>query len=100
VPESLKESLAEYNFVAAKMLHASGYAFLTILAATLPIGRFWRFALVGLLFLHGVGTEIGQTFVPNRTGRVYDVAIDWGGITLGIVILKLWDRYAFFRSVR
>jgi VanZ family protein len=88
VPEGLRERLAEYNYAAAKTLHAGGYALLTILAATLPVSRGWRLALVVFLFLHGMGTEIGQTYVPNRTGRVLDVIIDWGGITLGLVILE------------
>jgi VanZ family protein len=89
VPEELRKGLAGYDFVAAKMLHACGYAFLTILAATLPVGR--RF-LVGVLLLHGVGTEIGQTFVPNRTGRVFDVVIDWCGIALGLLIVSRMRR--------
>ncbi|MDB5313545.1 MAG: VanZ family protein [Gemmataceae bacterium] len=92
VPEHLKAGLdrAGLSFVAAKSLHASGYAFLTVLAGTLPVPRRWRIFLVGLLVLHGVATEIGQTFVPNRTGRVYDVLIDWTGIAAGVLVVRWW----------
>jgi hypothetical protein len=94
VPEEIRQGLAgaELLLIAAKSLHALGYAFLTILAATLPVPRHWRCFFVGLLVLHGVATEIGQTFVPNRTGRVYDVLIDWCGIALGLGAVKLWKR--------
>jgi VanZ family protein len=94
VPEDLQDELnrAGLSFVAAKSLHAAGYAFLTILAATLPAPQRWRYFLVGMLVLHGVATEIGQTFVPNRTGRVYDVLIDWVGITAGVGLVWWWGR--------
>jgi len=88
VPEELRERLAGFDFAAAKTLHAGGYAFLAVLAATLPVARFWRWCLLGFLVLHGAATEIGQTFVPNRTGRVYDVLIDWCGIALGVLAVR------------
>src|SRR5205823_7487972 len=90
VPEEIREGLekAGLSFVAAKSLHAAGYAFLTILAATLPVPRHWRYFLVGMLVLHGVATEIGQLYVPNRSGRVYDVLIDWCGIGLGLLMVR------------
>ena len=36
--------------------------------------------------LQFMGTEIGQTYVPNRSGQVSDVLIDWLGIGCGVVI--------------
>lgn len=92
VPEELRDGLerAGLSFLAAKSLHAAGYAFLTILAFTLPLPRRWKRFIVFLLALHGVATEIGQTFVPNRTGRIRDVLIDWLGIGLGLTIILLW----------
>ena len=92
VPEELREGLerAGLSFLAAKSLHGAGYAFLTILAFMLPVPRRWKWFLVFLLALHGVATEIGQTFVPNRTGRILDVLIDWLGIGLGLAIILLW----------
>lgn len=94
VPDEISEGLASagLSFVAAKTLHASGYAFLTVLVLTLPAPLHWRRFLVGLLVLHGVGTEIGQTYVPNRTGKVRDVLIDWLGIALGCLVVYAWRR--------
>ena len=86
VPEAVSDRLrGDARFFAAKSLHAGAYGFLAVLAVTLPVPRYWRWFLVGLLALHGIATEIGQTFVPNRGGSVRDVLIDWGGITLGVV---------------
>ncbi len=85
IPESLGGRLGDWKFYAAKLLHAGAYAFLTVLATTLPLPRYWRWYFVGLLALHGIATEIGQTFVPNRTGSVRDVVIDWVGIGLGLL---------------
>ena len=93
VPEALTESLSgNWLFILAKCFHAGAYAFMAVLAATAPVARPWRAALVVLMFLHGIGTEIGQTYVPNRTGKVTDVLIDWAGITAGLVALRWWSR--------
>ncbi len=92
VPESLKLSLASVwdllPFLAAKCLHAGGYALLTALAWVWAPTPQWKWAAVAFLLAHGVGTEIGQTFVPNRTGKVTDVLIDWAGITAGLLAVR------------
>jgi VanZ family protein len=86
VPEAVSEHLkGDLRFFAAKGLHAAAYAFLAVLAVTLPLKRHWRWFFVGLLALHGVATEIGQTFVPGRTGSVRDVLIDWAGVGAGVL---------------
>lgn len=94
VPERLRLALdlAGLAFLAAKFLHLTGYAVLTALGGSLVPGRRWRWAVVVFLALHGVGTEIGQTYVPNRTGRVRDVVIDWAGIALGAWALQRWVK--------
>lgn len=92
VPEALTAELgADWRFVLAKALHATAYAFLTVLAFALPVARRWHWLLVGLLALHGAATEIGQTFVPNRSGSVRDVFIDWAGVALG-ALACYWVR--------
>ena len=90
VPEAVSAKLqGEARFAAAKGLHACSYGFLTLLAVTLPVSKYWRWFFVALLALHGVATEIGQTFVPNRTGSVRDVLIDWGGVLVGVLVWRL-----------
>ena len=88
LPEAVEGELSiDMMFWLAKSLHACAYAFLTVLAAFLPIRRTFFWAVVVTLALHGVGTEIGQTYVPNRHGCVRDVIIDWTGIALGLACL-------------
>lgn len=90
VPDALSVHLkGETRFVAAKGLHACAYATLALLAVTLPVPTRWRWALAALLALHGVATEIGQTYVPGRTGSVYDVLIDWAGVALGVLAWRV-----------
>lgn len=87
VPESVTGGLsAELKLILAKTLHAGVYAVLTLLAITLSPR--WKWWLVGFLMLHGIGTEIGQTYVPNRSGKMTDVLIDWAGIGCGV--LAVW----------
>jgi VanZ family protein len=95
VPEIVSAQLqGEVRFVAAKGLHACGYGFLALLAVTLPVRNEWRWCFAALLALHGVGTEIGQTYVPNRTGSVRDVLIDWAGVALGVLV---WQTARWLR---
>jgi VanZ family protein len=89
LPESVDRQISEdWRFWLAKSLHAGVYAFLTVFAALLPIRRAYFLAIVGVLALHGVGTEIGQTYVPSRHGCVRDVIIDWAGVSAGL--FSLW----------
>lgn len=89
VPDGLLDRFGPgARFAAAKGLHLGGYCALALLAVTLPVRGYWRWFLVGLLALHGVATEIGQTFVPGRTGSVRDVLIDWAGIALGVLVWR------------
>ncbi|HEV3440684.1 MAG TPA: VanZ family protein [Gemmata sp.] len=88
IPETITQYLPlELKFWLAKSLHAGAYAFLTVLAAFLPIRRPYFWMVVAVLLLHGVGTEIGQTYIPSRHGCVRDVVIDWIGIGVGLVCL-------------
>jgi VanZ family protein len=83
---------AEIKFALAKTLHVGGYTFLTILAATLPLRRPWHVLFVLFLLLHGAASEIAQTYVPNRTGKVSDVVLDWLGVGLGAAAVQWWRR--------
>ncbi|MGH7226334.1 MAG: VanZ family protein [Gemmataceae bacterium] len=82
-PESL-------YFPAAKCLHVSVYACLTVFLSWLPLRR-WRWLLLAFLSLHAAGTEYGQLFVPDRHGMVTDVLIDHAGLLLGFALT--WKRW-------
>jgi VanZ family protein len=88
------------RFVAAKGLHAGGYCFLTLLAVALPVPNRWRWRFAGLLALHGVATEIGQTYVPGRFGSARDVLIDWLGVCAGVLMWRAWKQRAESREQR
>jgi len=91
VPEPVLHGIpTDWKFWLAKALHAGAYAFLAVLAAWLPVRRPYFWVVVVLLALHAVGTEIGQSFVPNRHGSARDVVIDWVGIGLGLLVLRRW----------
>lgn len=73
------------HFPAAKFLHVSAYAFLTVYLKWLPLGR-RRWLLLAFLSLHAVGTEICQQFVPGRHGMLNDVLLDHFGMMLGMAL--------------
>jgi VanZ family protein len=96
VPEDIRGELSpDLAFVLAKTLHAGGYAFLTVLAGTLPVPRRWQVFLVGLMVLHGAASEVAQyAMAVGRTRKVTDVLIDWAGVTAGVLLLWWWNRRA------
>jgi VanZ family protein len=84
----------EATYPAAKTLHISMYASLTILSAWMPMRR-GRWCLLIFLSLHGMATEYIQTYVPGRFGCWRDVGFDHIGIALGVgVTWKRWWRFA------
>jgi VanZ family protein len=98
VPEPVARGISlDVMFLLAKVAHAAGYAFLTVLASLLPVRRTYFWLVVAALVLHAVGTEIGQTFVDNRSGSVRDVLIDWIGIALGLLAMRLASGAASVR---
>jgi VanZ family protein len=91
VPEPVLKILSVWDFLpylAAKTLHAGGYAVLTVLAWVAAPSR-WRWIAVGFLLLHGAGSELLQHLLPfNRTGKLTDVLIDWAGIAVGVLAVR------------
>jgi VanZ family protein len=79
-----------FHFPAAKCLHISVYAFLTLYLKWLPLRR-GRWLLLAFLSLHAFGTEFFQQFVPGRHGVLSDVLIDHLGLALGMILTrKCW----------
>ena len=94
VPETVMELLSASDwlkFILAKLLHAAGYACLTLtLGIWLPARRMPLLLGITFMILHGVATEIIQTYV-ERHGCIRDVLIDWFGIAVGVWIgRKFW----------
>lgn len=88
VPESVHRLIPDgWHFWLAKGLHVVAYAFLTVLAATLPLERVYFWMVVSLLVLHGIATEVGQNYVAGRTGSLRDVLLDWAGVAGGVLVV-------------
>lgn len=77
----------EWRFWLAKGLHVVAYAFLTVLAFWLPVPRVVFWLVIAGLLLHGIATEVGQTYTANRHGSARDVVLDWIGVGLGLLIV-------------
>jgi VanZ family protein len=93
VPDSVMRLIpVAWRFWLAKGLHVAGYAFLTVLAAMLPVNRMYFWIVIGGLVVHGLATELGQTFVNGRTGSFRDVLLDWAGIGLGVAVVLVFDQ--------
>ena len=89
VPDELRAALGVWDWLpilAAKSLHMAGYAFLAV-TGQLMVRRRYRPIVAGLLVVHGIATEIGQTYVPGRDGNKRDVLIDAAGIAAGTLFL-------------
>lgn len=81
------------DFVLKKTLHAAGYAVLAWLwwrplrASGADAARAARWAFAATV-LYAATDEWHQSFVPGRTGRPRDVAIDAGGAAIALAWLR------------
>jgi VanZ family protein len=82
------------TFLMAKTLHVAAYATAAVLTGWLRAPGSWRWALLVFWFLHAAATEIGQLFVPGRSGSLRDVALDHFGLLIGLVLSWRWWRSA------
>ena len=80
------------GFRVQKLGHSGVYALLTAYPFLLPVGRrHWK-VTTAVMAAHGCATELIQTFVPTRSGELMDVAIDWFGVLIGLLIGPLLGR--------
>lgn len=79
-------------FLLAKGLHVTAYALAAILTGWLRAPSPWRWMLLAFWFLHAGATEVGQRFVPGRTGSLNDVALDHIGLLIGLALSRRWWR--------
>jgi VanZ family protein len=80
------------SFWIAKSVHVAAYAIAAILTGWLRVRSPWRWWLLAFWFVHACATELGQTFVPSRTGSLRDVALDWCGLLIGLALSRRWWR--------
>ena len=72
--------------------HGAAFAYLAValFAAHFRSGAVLPVVLWLLAF--GVMIEVGQTFVPGRTGELPDVVVDAVGIAAGCIVYRAWAR--------
>jgi VanZ family protein len=90
-----------------KYMHMLGYALLGALFCraygSLRLGgKFWRVALLSVLSagVYGISDEIHQYFVPGRSADVMDVAADFIGAALGVLLYMCFIIKRTARSLR
>ncbi|MBV9211861.1 MAG: VanZ family protein [Acidobacteria bacterium] len=98
-PNISEERINFAHFLVRKTAHFSEYAVFALLAARafansshqiLRRGYFY-FALA-LIFLYSLSDEFHQSFVPSRTGTIYDSLIDTAGGLTALILYALWRR--------
>lgn len=100
-PDISETALASIHFLTRKAAHFCEYAVLAFLArrafissSKLVIRRHWFAISLGLVVLNSLLDELHQSFVPSRTGSIYDSAIDvLGGLTV-LLIFKFYRNAA------
>lgn len=101
-PNTSPETLLVIHMVTRKLAHFAEYAVLGFLAARVFRGsprvglrHRWFLAGLALVVVYALIDEYHQSFVPSRTGTVYDSLIDMAGGLTALIIVK---RRAWFRN--
>lgn len=91
-PNIAEESIGVAHFIVRKAAHITEYAILGWLAARAFtassrefLQRRWFLAGLLLIALHALLDEYHQSFVPSRTGSLYDSGIDIAGGLIGLI---------------
>ena len=94
-PNTSMETLATIHFITRKLAHFTEYAILGFLAArafrTSPrpaIRQRWFLISAALVVVFALLDEYHQSFVPNRTGTIYDSFIDMAGGLTALIFLR------------
>jgi VanZ family protein len=100
-PNISEEQLQFAHFMTRKAAHFTEYAVLAWLAArafitssAAALKRHWFPVSLLLVIIYSLLDEYHQTFVPSRTGSVYDSLIDMAGGLTALLLYALWRRRA------
>lgn len=96
-PEISEAALAQAHFLVRKAAHFAEYALLALLAARAfrtssraQLARRWWLASFALVVCVALADEYHQSFVPARTGTVYDSLLDMAGGATALACAALW----------
>ncbi len=91
------ESLAHVHFLVRKAAHFSEYALLALLAARAfrtsqkeRLRQLWWLAAFALVACVALVDEYHQSFLPSRTGTIYDSLLDMTGGATALACAALW----------
>jgi VanZ family protein len=99
-PGISEERLAFAHFIVRKLGHLTEYAVLALLAARAFVSsspllmrrrRWFLFSLL-LVIAYALSDEFHQSFVPERTGTIYDSFIDMAGGFIALLVLLIWRK--------
>ena len=96
-PDISEESVNYVHFLVRKTAHFSEYALLALLAARAfrtshgeKLGRLWWLAAFVLVACVALTDEYHQSFLPSRTGTIYDSLLDMTGGATALVCAVAW----------
>ncbi len=96
-PDISEATLASIHFAIRKAAHFSEYALLALLAARAfvtsgraTLRRLWWLAAFALVACVSLTDEYHQSFVPSRTGSIYDSLLDMTGGATALACAALW----------
>lgn len=96
-PDISEGSLAYAHFLVRKAAHFSEYALLALLAARAfltshaeRLRRLWWLAAFALVACVALTDEYHQSFLPSRTGTIYDSLLDMTGGAVALACASLW----------
>ncbi len=96
-PGTTPETLAAVHFAIRKLAHFSEYAVLALLSARafstsshVFLQRHWFMAALLLVVVYALLDEYHQSFIPSRTGSVYDSLIDSTGGLVALLFVRRW----------
>lgn len=96
-PNISEASLAFVHFLVRKAAHLSEYAVLALLAARAfltshrpGLRRLWWLAAFALVVCVALVDEYHQSFLPSRTGTIYDSLLDTTGGAAALACAALW----------
>ena len=96
-PDISEESLVYVHFLVRKAAHFSEYALLALLAARAfrtsrkqRLKELWWLAAFALVACVALVDEYHQSFLPSRTGTIYDSLLDMTGGATALACAALW----------